>query len=250
MSRFRFSCIVTLFCLSAVSRAQFTHQFTNTARNTHYGSAYGVAVGSDGTVFLANETDGLRAYTYDGTAFSNTAHIDDGGHAWGVAVGSDGTVFLANERDGLRAYTYDGTSFTNTAHIDDGGYAFGVAVGSDGTVFLANADEGMFAYTYSEISGIDHPITAAPEDFSLSQNYPNPFNPSTTIFYSLKKTARVSLRIYDLQGRELKTLVDDYQGPGTFTVLFDASDFASGIYYYRLQINNGVTETKKMMLLK
>ena len=62
-----------------------------------------MAVGSDGTVFLANYNDGLRAYSYDGTSFTNTAHINDGGKALGVAVASNGAVFLANGDDGLRA---------------------------------------------------------------------------------------------------------------------------------------------------
>ncbi|HNT67144.1 MAG TPA: FlgD immunoglobulin-like domain containing protein, partial [bacterium] len=74
------------------------------------GNAYGVAVGSDGTVFLANTDDGLRAYTYDGSSFTNTAHIDDGGTAYSVALGPDGTVFLANGNEGMFAYTYSPVS--------------------------------------------------------------------------------------------------------------------------------------------
>ena len=93
MSRSNLLCIVTLFCLSAATYAQLSHQFINTARNIHYGSAWGVAVASDGTVFLANGCGGLRAYNYDGTSFTNTAHIDNGGSAHSVAVASDGTVF-------------------------------------------------------------------------------------------------------------------------------------------------------------
>ena len=84
----------------------------------------------------------------------------------------------------------------------------------------------------------------------LSQNYPNPFNPSTTIFYSLKKSAQVSLKIYDLLGREVTILVDAYQRPNTYAVRFEASDLVSGIYYYQLQIGIEFTETKKMMLLR
>jgi hypothetical protein len=65
-------------------------------------------VGPDGTVFLANGDDGLRAYTYDGNSFINTAHIDDGSWAHGVAVGQDGMIFLANGTEGLIAYMYSG----------------------------------------------------------------------------------------------------------------------------------------------
>ena len=103
MLKFSISCIMALFCLSVVTHAQLSHQFTNTARNIHYGFAEGVAVASDGTVFLANGSGGLRAYTYDGTSFTNTAHINDGGDAIDIAVGPDGTVFVANHSDGLWA---------------------------------------------------------------------------------------------------------------------------------------------------
>ena len=127
MLKLRFLFAIVLLSQNAITYAQLQHTFTNTARSTHIGQAYGVALGSDGTVFLANDNGGLRAYSHDGTSFTNTAHIDDGGSAWGVTVGSDGTVFLANYDGGLRAYSYDGTSFTNTAHINDGGLAQGVA---------------------------------------------------------------------------------------------------------------------------
>ncbi len=91
-----------------------SHQFLNTAHNSHFGIPQVVAVGSDGVVFLANGNDGLRAYTYDGSAFTNTAHRNDGDYAFGLAVGPDGTVFSRQRYDGCRAYTYDGMSLTNT----------------------------------------------------------------------------------------------------------------------------------------
>ena len=130
------------------------------------------------------------------------------------------------------------------------GDAESVAIASDGTIFLANGREGMFAYTYSASTGLQNNFPALPENHALLQNYPNPFNPSTTIYYSLKKSAWIKLIIYDLLGREIITLVDEHQNPNTYAVLFNASDLASGIYYYQLQINNEMTEAKKMLLLR
>ncbi len=156
MNRFwkHFVCatIVLSCCLPLTAFAQLSHLLINTAHINNGNTALDVATGIDGTVFLANMQDGLRAYNYNGASFTNTAHIDDGGLAFGVAVGADGTVFLANHNDGLRAYSYDGSSFTNTAHIDNGGVANGVAVGADGTIFLANGDDGLRAYTYDGTS--------------------------------------------------------------------------------------------------
>lgn len=88
-----------------------------------------------------------------------------------------------------------------------------------------------------------------PGKFILSQNYPNPFNPSTIISYQVPKSGLVTLKIYDVLGREVKTLVSKIQNPGKYKVKFDASNFASGLYLYRLSTNN-FTTSKKMILLK
>ena len=95
--------------------------------------------------------------------------------------------------------------------------------------------------------------------YDLSQNYPNPFNPSTFISYSVpalvdpqKKEGiykRVTLMIYDILGREIKTLVNENQNPGNYKVKFNGGDLASGIYFYRLQVGSFVS-VKKMMLIK
>jgi hypothetical protein len=88
-----------------------------------------------------------------------------------------------------------------------------------------------------------------PVEYSLLQNYPNPFNPSTTIGYSLAKESFVQLKIYDVLGREIKTLIDEKESVGTYNVHFDASDLNSGIYFYRIAAG-GFVESKKMILLK
>jgi phage baseplate assembly protein gpV len=88
-----------------------------------------------------------------------------------------------------------------------------------------------------------------PVSYTLSQNYPNPFNPSTTITYALPQAGQVTLKVYDLLGREVKTLTNALQAAGEHAVVLDASSFASGIYFYRLQAGN-FTATKKMMLVK
>jgi len=88
-----------------------------------------------------------------------------------------------------------------------------------------------------------------PQNYSLEQNYPNPFNPSTTIKYSLAETDFVSLKIYNLLGENVSTLVNEIKEPGEYQINFDASNLAGGVYFYSLH-TSGFTETKKMMLLK
>jgi len=90
---------------------------------------------------------------------------------------------------------------------------------------------------------------AIPASFSLSQNYPNPFNPTTTISYELPKAVHVTLKVYDVLGNEVKTLVNEMKEMGKYTATFDASSLASGMYIYRLQVGK-YNSTKKMVLLK
>lgn len=88
-----------------------------------------------------------------------------------------------------------------------------------------------------------------PTTYSLNQNYPNPFNPSTRINFKVPESGFAKLTIFDPLGRELAVLVNEQINPGTYSVIWDASAFSSGIYFYSLTINE-IKLIKKMMLLK
>lgn len=94
-----------------------------------------------------------------------------------------------------------------------------------------------------------NPELDIPNEFSLSQNYPNPFNPTTTIEYSIKSTGMTSLKIYDMLGIEVASLVNEIKEVGNYSVVFNASQLPSGIYIYKLTSGNYV-DTKKLILLK
>ena len=121
-----------------------------------------------------------------------------------------------------------------------------------------NLETGSYSYrlvqidfdgTRTESKIVNVNINSLPAEYSLSQNYPNPFNPATTIQYSIPESGNVKLKIYNSLGEEVVTLVNDYKEAGTHEVNFDASKLNSGIYYYKIQLNN-FSEAKKMMLLK
>ena len=88
-----------------------------------------------------------------------------------------------------------------------------------------------------------------PVKYNLYQNYPNPFNPTTSIKFDIPKTSNITLKIYDILGREVATLVNEEKTAGSYTITFNASKLASGIYFYRLTAGS-FNQTKKLVLLK
>ena len=95
----------------------------------------------------------------------------------------------------------------------------------------------------------DNTELSTPYAFSLSQNFPNPFNPSTMIQYSIADAQRVELKVYDLLGREVQTLVNEMQNPGSYNVMFNAQNLSSGVYFYKLTAGS-FTDIRKMTLVK
>jgi hypothetical protein len=83
----------------------------------------------------------------------------------------------------------------------------------------------------------------------LHQNFPNPFNATTTIKYSVAKGGKVSIKIYDILGRQIMTIVNEYKDPGYYTIHLNAEKFASGLYFYRMETGN-YSNTRKFLLIK
>jgi hypothetical protein len=89
-----------------------------------------------------------------------------------------------------------------------------------------------------------------PNTYALGQNYPNPFNPSTTIPFSIAAQGKVTIIVYDEVGREIATLIDRRLAPGSYTATFDGTNVASGVYFYRLLLDNSVNQVRKMTLIR
>ena len=99
------------------------------------------------------------------------------------------------------------------------------------------------------ISGIDEANSGMIHSYHLYQNYPNPFNPSTRIDYQLPASALVIVKVFDILGKEIETLVDEHQNAGNHSVLFNASNLPSGVYLYKIKAGT-YHDTKKLLLLK
>lgn len=106
----------------------------------------------------------------------------------------------------------------------------------------------MAQYDLTTTAVEDSPL-ATPAEYALLQNYPNPFNPMTVISYQIPRPGMVTLKIYDLLGKEKKTLVQEHMPAGKHEVAFDAGELASGFYIYRVQ-GNGFVSSKKMRLVR
>jgi subtilisin-like proprotein convertase family protein len=104
-------------------------------------------------------------------------------------------------------------------------------------------------FTPGIILGANNTGSIIPSVYSLKQNFPNPFNPVTKISFDIPKQGFVSLRIYDVLGREVRTLVNEVKTPGSYSVDFNASELSTGVYFYRLE-TNGFSDIKKLMLIK
>jgi hypothetical protein len=104
-------------------------------------------------------------------------------------------------------------------------------------------------YKGTRVASSVNEMSRSPENFALQQNYPNPFNPSTRIAFSVHVSVFTSLKVFDVLGREVTTLVNDNLDAGTYDVTFNANELSGGVYYYRLQAGNFVA-TKRMLLLQ
>ncbi|MFA7360924.1 MAG: T9SS type A sorting domain-containing protein [Candidatus Kapaibacterium sp.] len=121
--------------------------------------------------------------------------------------------------------------------------------------FGATATDEMYVDDYSYmpganwITGITQNGNTVPTDYALSQNYPNPFNPTTKINFALPKSGLVTMKVYDILGKEVATLVNEVKNAGSYSVDFNASNLTSGMYFYKVSVN-GFSDVKKMLMIK
>lgn len=167
---------------------------------------------------------------------------------------------IINESDGLLATVYfsitasapnQNVAIDSVNHLDYAGppqvWTRVQVADSSATLFLPGFNPGNLEV--KSPTDVNDDLFGLPMTLALRQNYPNPFNPTTTIEFTLPERSHVSLRVYNILGQELATLVDDIKNPGEYSIVWNASTQASGIYFYRLAYQDQVL-TKKMALLK
>ncbi|MEO8665511.1 MAG: T9SS type A sorting domain-containing protein [Ignavibacteria bacterium] len=204
----------------------------------HYNSATnGLAVGTT----VVKSTDGGTTYTAAspyGTAGNMNGLDGNGTDWWGIRT--DASIYRTTNQGAnwTTAYTQTGAVWADINFAVTAGCPQGWAVGAGGVI-------GKMVNT----TGISNVGTEVPNDYLLKQNFPNPFNPTTNINFSIPKSGFVTLKIYDVVGKEVATLVNEVKGAGSYIVGFNASSLPSGAYFYRIESNSFV-DTKKMLLIK
>ncbi len=164
-----------------------------------------------------------------------------------VAGAFDNIVYNKQNLDDYENISYQ----IDCSGIAEGNYFFRLvtSVTGEAEYNLVNAVNDASSVAKRSFDKISFTGDKIPVTYDLSQNFPNPFNPATTINYQLPQTGHVTLKIYDILGREVATLVNEQKVQGRYSVNFNASHLASGVYIYQVRVNNYVS-SKKMLLLK
>ena len=166
----------------------------------------------------------------------------------------DGQIIGAGAIDiGTGSSTYTPFNFdiyySRSGAVPDSAYIWIGITDTSGNPPLGGGYAYLDELSFGPPTDVEEISSTIPDDYSLKQNYPNPFNPSTTIKFSVPFRTNVSIKIYDLLGVEIKTLIKDELVQGIYNVEFDAGNITSGIYFYIITAGN-FRETKKMILLK
>jgi hypothetical protein len=247
--------------------------------------AWHMTVDGSGNVYVTGNSDstgtGLDYLTikYDPNGdtawarrYNGPGNVDD--RAWAIAVDGSGSVYVTGKSGGsgtlddyatIKYYLNGDTAWVMRYNGPENGndLAFSMALDGSGSVYVTGESQGDGTdYDYCTIKYFQTPSVVEdetgdrerPSEFDLSQNYPNPFNPSTKIEFTLAKSGFVALRIYDVLGRKVKTLVSEELSSGYKSVIWDGKndagdEVASGVYFYQLKVGD-FSQPKKMLLLK
>jgi hypothetical protein len=226
------------------------------------GSSIGIGTSADYVIIKYN-TSGIQQWNsrYSGAANGPDYPLDMAVDFYGNAF-ITGRSFTGSSQDDYLTVKFNPLGVQQWAINYNGpnngsDMANALAIDDSGSVFVAGysrGDTGAQGYDYATIKysipvGLINNTGTIPSYYNLSQSYPNPFNPVTSISYSIPRAGHVELKIYNVLGEETAVLVNEMKQPGIYKVNFDASNYASGVYFYRIT-SGDFTDVKKMVVIK
>lgn len=237
---------------------------------------YGIKADGSGNVYVTGRSDGSGT----GLDFATIKYNSSGEQQWvkrynessgdaatSLGVDATGNVYVTGYSSGNGTsldyvtikYNSNGDQIWKIVYDNGSGISAydltkALVLDNTGNIFVTgastqNISEDFCTIKYTQSVGIRQLSSGVPSHFSLSQNYPNPFNPSTKIRFEISEPSQTKLYIYNVPGSVVANLVNEKLQPGIYEAEFDASNFSSGAYFYKLE-SNGYVETKKMFLIK
>ena len=196
---------------------------------------------------------------YAGTSGAGVYKSTDNGNSWTQTSLTSVTVrsLASNGNNIFAGTTGSGVYFTSNSGANwvqkNQGITSITTIGAllieSNLIFAGNWAQNVWKRSLTEIIGIKNISSEVPAVFSLQQNYPNPFNPTTNIEFAIAKSGFVNLKVYDILGKEVITLVNETKSAGRYLVDFDGSNLTSGVYFYKLETNE-FSNIKKMLMIK
>jgi hypothetical protein len=224
--------------------------WTQTSLNNR--TIFALALGGN-NVYAGTSVDGVYLSTNNGTNWSITALNNR--QILSLAV-SGNYIIAGTTTDGVYLSNNNGVSWTQRNEGLGATEIISLAISNN--YIFAGTNAGVWRRPLSEIIAVNPISNEVPKDFKLEQNYPNPFNPTTKIRFSIPHVGDaymrpVQMKIYDVLGREIATLVNEQLNPGTYEIQWNATNYPSGVYYYQLTAGDAsatLSMTKKMVLIK
>ena len=203
----------------------------------------------DGRTFAGTTGNGLYYSSNSGATWSSASGGLTSSNVSAIVQNADGIFFAATPDSGIFRSENGGSSWTP---FNDGLTNMNInamVIDQKGYLYVGTAGRGLFRTIESTVLSVREISNNMPERFLLAQNYPNPFNPVTRVEFQIRNRGFVTLKIYNILGNEVATLVSEELQPGTYSTSWDASGYPSGVYFSRLQSGSFV-QSRKIVLLK
>ena len=215
-----------------------------------YDFVWTLGIASTDIIYAGTYGDGLYRSGDHGISWGKVETGLTAYYIYAITIDADDHVYVSSWANGVFVSSDDIGASWSSIGLGGVGVSSVMINPASKDLYAGTSDGAVYKKISANITDVDDNAQVVPTEFELSQNYPNPFNPSTNIRFSIPESGKYMLKIYNILGQEVTTLLNEVMSPGTYTFEFNARSIASGIYFYRLTGDNNVNITKKMVLMK